>query len=167
MTRRNTLLVVVTVVGTLVVVALGALAVTAFTGSESSASTTTTVTTDETADTSNATAIAPEQRCVDLWNSPENDDVPVTDGGTLDPRNAAIVWGPYVSVGFAADYPDLCLITLSDPDSNVAFQFLEQSYPHSGFALVGGNLTRPAYLDPSVTNWNADTNPEDGTIVLR
>lgn len=73
----------------------------------------------------------------------------------------------YVSVGFAADYPDECLVTLSAPGMHIAMQFIENrsSYNGDGYQTSGGELD-PNSLDPSLTNWNADV-VSDGTISLK
>jgi hypothetical protein len=72
----------------------------------------------------------------------------------------------YVSVGFSADYPDLCLITASNPDTDIAMQFLEsQNSPYGGNYKPSGDPTSSSNLDPSLTNWNASANAE-GRITL-
>lgn len=107
---------------------------------------------------------APEQQCVDLWNDPSNTSVRelwaplLTNGATVD----------YVSVGWAANYPDRCLITVSNPDRRTAMQFLEKGGT-SDTDYPPGNYDRssidPNQLDPSLTGWNASMNP-DGSIEL-
>jgi hypothetical protein len=60
----------------------------------------------------------------------------------------------YVSVGFASDYPDLCLITASNPTLDYSEQWMESTNASYGaFALpTFGTSTG---LDPSLTQWNA------------
>jgi hypothetical protein len=61
-----------------------------------------------------------------------------------------------VSVGFAADYPDLCSITVSSPETRVALQVLESdASPFGGNSTIAGNALSFNELDPSVTDWNA------------
>lgn len=71
----------------------------------------------------------------------------------------------YVSVGFAADFPDKCLVTFAFPSTDDTLQFIESggSSPMGPFSVptngtVGG-------LPESTKDWNA-TLSEDGTLRL-
>jgi hypothetical protein len=104
-----------------------------------------------------ASAVKPAQRCIDLWNGGDNS------------TNRSILAGYgnagdlYVSVGLAANYPDLCLVTLAVPAADLALQFLESSTFSEPFQPQG-DLSASS-LDPSVTNWNA-TIAGDGALTL-
>jgi len=102
---------------------------------------------------------AGNERCAELWNSTENQTWKGLAGTQSNTGDA------YVSVGFAADYPDKCLITVSIPAIRTARQFME-----SGGDIGAGPFGMPVdadpnSLDPSLTNWNASID-EEGTITL-
>lgn len=99
----------------------------------------------------------PEQRCVRLWNDPANDLRQII-GARLSTGTDA-----YVSVGFASDYPDKCLVTISLPAIGSASQFLEGGM--NGMPYAFPQEADPASLDPSLTNWNA-TLSDDATMKL-
>jgi hypothetical protein len=98
-------------------------------------------------------AVAPApQRCVGLWDGAAND----VRGTLADPSFG----DSYVSVGFASNYPDRCLITFSFPNLPIAWQYLEGGMGSSWTMLAE---LKPVALDESVTHWNASLG-EDGSI---
>jgi hypothetical protein len=94
----------------------------------------------------------PEQRCVDLWNQSQN-------FGQTHLRGYTNFTDVYLSVDFAAAFPDKCLITAFMPNVETAFQYLEGG--------VGGQVfsTNEISLD-TPPPFNALANP-DGTIALQ
>jgi hypothetical protein len=105
----------------------------------------------------------PEERCVELWNGSANDGLSASVVGPY-ARNAGDV---YVSVGFAADFPDRCLITVGVPSADRAIQYIEGGvgFPESpyGVANVGEGVDSVSQLPPSAKQWNAHA-LSDGSI---
>ena len=101
----------------------------------------------------------PEQRCVDLWNSEAND----IGHQLVGPQ---VRFGDvYVTVDFAADYPDKCLVTAAFPRTNRSMQFIEAggTGTNEPYTMMGsGSATN---LPASTKNWNA-TITEDGQLTL-
>mgnify|MGYP003403384652 FL=1 len=108
--------------------------------------------------------VSPEQRCVDLWNN---------DAGNA---SSGVNWAEtlqragemYVSVGFAADFPDKCLFTLAQPNYDTVTQFIESDPAntpgnvHTSGPSGGGSVSG---LSEETKQWNA-TVAEDGTLTL-
>lgn len=83
----------------------------------------------------------PEQRCINLWKSGLNT-------GRSEAISLASVGRVYASVGFAADYPDECLVTLASPVIS-GMQFVETNNGYAPTASIDpGDL-------PSGVTWNA------------
>jgi hypothetical protein len=106
----------------------------------------------------------PEQRCVDLWNSEDNEPYQrqlQSFGQPLDDSEGTI---GFISVGFASDYPDKCLVTASFPARQVAFQYFE-GRTASGTTFTGDSIAvdNAASL---IDGWNADLDA-DGYISLK
>jgi hypothetical protein len=107
---------------------------------------------DPSAETSSSDA--PELRCIERWNASPDD------------RNPGRIWSndldqvPYAAVGFSADFPDRCLVTLGLPDQYAAVQFEESS--DGSWRWVGGGM--PQELPESAKQWNA-RRERDGTLV--
>jgi hypothetical protein len=94
-----------------------------------------------------------EQRCVKLWNQ-DAENASTVQSEAVSLASAGRV---YVSVGFAADYPDLCLVTLVSPSVRTGMQFLESDTPGgSGEVYMPEGTVDPTNLDPSLKNWNAE-----------
>jgi hypothetical protein len=71
----------------------------------------------------------------------------------------------YSSAGYSADYPTLCLITISNPDlGGESEQFLQQT--NGSFQLSGG-VVNVSELPASVTQWNATADPQGNLSVGR
>lgn len=99
----------------------------------------------------------PTARCEHLWNSDKNRIYRSQFSGLAARIHL------YVSVGFAADYPDKCLVAISAPNLGYAWELLEGS-PSPDLAFTEQRTT-PDALPPSTKNWNAVINP-DGTLHL-
>ena len=69
-----------------------------------------------------------------------------------------------MSVGYAADYQDKCLITVVVPEFHVASQFL-QTGGESPLGPFRQEQVEPAALPASVKQWNATLGSE-GTLTL-
>jgi hypothetical protein len=101
----------------------------------------------------------PEQRCVDLWNSEAN-----TVGHQL--VGPQVRFGDvYVAVGFAADYPDKCLVTAAFPRTNGSMQFIEAGGPRTSEPYTMMQSGSANNLPASAKDWNA-TITEDGQLTL-
>jgi hypothetical protein len=97
-----------------------------------------------------------EARCVTLWNSALN-------RGNRGMMGNSSFGKPYVSVGFSADYPDKCLLTVSLPDIGRAFQYQEAGTNSEAFRMSwSGSSTG---LDPTTVGWNASVTA-DGLLEL-
>jgi hypothetical protein len=100
-----------------------------------------------------ALARAALDSCTEAWNSPENDQMRILlghygggGGGT-----------PYISVGYAVNYPDRCLITASNPQFGaVAIQFLETPSTYGTFTILAQSVPLSS-LDAVTTSWNASS----------
>jgi hypothetical protein len=104
----------------------------------------------------------PEQRCIELWN------------GSSNARQSAQVVGPYarnagdvyVTVGFASDFPDRCLITVGVPSADRAIQYLEggqSGFTESPYGVANLSVDSVSQLPPSAKQWNARA-LSDGSI---
>jgi hypothetical protein len=94
---------------------------------------------------------APEDRCFTLWNS-SNDRVKRLYAYL--PKSGDV----YVSMGFAADFPDKCLITLGSLRTGQAAQFIEggvSGLDNQSFGIIPGTPRRVAELPDSAMQWNA------------
>ncbi len=105
----------------------------------------------------NGDEIAALQTCVDRWNSEDNR---IKSVGAM--RG---VGEGYVSIGFAEDFPDKCLITVAYPTVDRSLQFIE-----AGEGSVSGPYGMPqqgtlASLPESTKQWNAQIDPT-GTVKL-
>lgn len=70
----------------------------------------------------------PEQRCIDKWNSDTSEsEGPGSTAVTVLAGTTGGASDLYVSVGYAEDFPDKCLVTVADSRSNMASQFTETS----------------------------------------
>jgi hypothetical protein len=102
----------------------------------------------------------PEERCVDLWNG--------ADAETA--RGMGSVYrsmgDAYVSVGFADDFPDKCMITVAYPSQDRVSQFIESGSTGGPLGPFGapstGNISD---LPESTKDWNASM-AENGTVTL-
>lgn len=99
------------------------------------------------------------QRCVDSWNAAAR-------SGQGSNANFGKLWlGPtekYAAVGFSADFPDRCLVTLADPDLDGAAQFQESG---EGGWLMTGDTATPSDIPESAKRWNA-TRAGEGSLSL-
>jgi hypothetical protein len=68
----------------------------------------------------------PEQRCVDLFNDPSS-----PGPGLIESLQSSA--DVYVAVGFAASFPDKCLVDVYAPNLDVAFEYLEGGPGGRGF----------------------------------
>ena len=100
----------------------------------------------------------PEQRCVEAWNAEDHPGRTVAGVGLGQARDI------YVSVLFAADFPDKCLVTVAIADSNSAFQFIE-SRGEPPWRPVEGSIPVSS-LDSQTKAWNATVTDPDGAIEL-
>lgn len=106
---------------------------------------------------------AAEQRCVDLWNSSTG-----SSSGAQWLQMFSRTGDFYGSVGFAEDYPDKCLYTFSNPNSDMAVQFIEADpeLTPGGAPTSGPQTGAPGDLPDSVKQWNVQVNSSDGTLTL-
>jgi hypothetical protein len=113
------------------------------------------------------TSKAPEeQRCVKLWNADtRKNNLP---GGYLDvAKGVGTAEDLYVSVGFADDFPDKCLVTVVGSASRTALQVTETSEKgpaglgHWNYPVSGSSSDVPE----SVKDFNATVN-DRGMITL-
>ncbi len=102
---------------------------------------------------SRAQAARPEQRCLDLWNATDDH---VGKGMTL--PSIGMFEGDRVSVGFASEFPDRCLVTVAF--ATRAFQFLEDESIPGSWRPLHDPAIDVAHLPPSVTAWNAKLNAD-------
>lgn len=77
----------------------------------------------------------------------------------------AVFGAGYASIGFAADYRDKCQITVSFPNAESFYQFLEANSgsPMGAFSHSGG---QGGDAPDSAKDWNATINT-DGTLGTR
>jgi hypothetical protein len=69
----------------------------------------------------------------------------------------------YATAGYSADYPTLCLITISNPDlGGESEQFLQQT---GGSFRLDGGVVNVSLLPASATQWNATANPQGNLSV--
>lgn len=98
----------------------------------------------------------PEQRCVNLWNgSAERDD-----------RFRNRPADAYVSVGFLAEYPDRCVVTVASLSTTPALAFIyreNRSSSERNYDLIFSGLTDQ--LPETNTDWNA-TMDSTGDVAL-
>jgi type II secretory pathway pseudopilin PulG len=108
-----------------------------------------------------------EQRCVDLWNADTRENnLP---GGYVDTATGSVSSARdlYVSVGFADDFPDKCLVTVVGSATGTAIQFTETSEAgpaglgHWSLPRTGNSSTVPQ----GAKDFNA-TVDDDGIITL-
>lgn len=96
-------------------------------------------------------AEAPEQGCIDKWNASSSD------------RNFGRQWlggdKLYAAVGFSADFPDRCLVTLASPDMGGQATQIQEA---NGMWVWEGNSS-PESVPESAKQWNATREP-DGTL---
>lgn len=100
------------------------------------------------------------QDCVDRWNSSSNEQI-----REMLSIAVQLSGSSYVNVGWAADYPDRCLITVSIPERQAAQQYLQNpdSDEESGPLSTDYSFPRsidPSTLDASLTEWNASADAE-------
>jgi hypothetical protein len=103
-----------------------------------------------------------EFRCVLLWNRDADNAEEVK--GAIAPLAGAT--NVYASVTFAADYPDLCLVTFVAPANGSGMQFVESEVAGNHVYMPVAQNVDPGNLDPNVSNWNAEVD-EYGQLDLK
>lgn len=95
------------------------------------------------------------QHCLDIWNDETN--------GPTRTLLASATLGeslPYVSIGYAANYPDRCLVTASNPSFGArALQFLEDGSYGATFRTLSTDVPL-ASLDEFTKAWNASSDTQ-------
>lgn len=99
------------------------------------------------------------QSCVDAWNASEGLG---KDGGTLEVRNMRGVGDVYISIGPQEDYPDRCVLTISQPALDTASQY---GGPVDGGEWAQVGRAPSSQLDDSLTDWNVDMD-DTGTLTI-
>jgi hypothetical protein len=105
---------------------------------------------------------AANELCVKLWNGTEN---------RFSEMANSIAGGgdAYVSVGYSADFPDKCLVTVAGATTSTAMQFTEaggQTASLGSYAPVDPDGIPVSQLDESSKQWNAKVIDEQGHIAL-
>jgi hypothetical protein len=93
--------------------------------------------------------------CLPAWNGPEN----------VGPRNeVSVLEASYASITLSELYPGKCLVTVANPQLNLAAQYLEvEGGPYTFKDQSSGEATS---LPSSVTEWNASVK-NGGRLALR
>lgn len=93
--------------------------------------------------------------CLTLWNGPEN----------AGPRSeVSVSEASYASVTISKLYPDKCLITVANPELNLAAQYLQiENGPYAFKNQASGEATS---LPATVTEWNASAD-SGGNLTLK
>lgn len=106
---------------------------------------------------------AQNQHCVTVWNGADNRFASMA-------NSIAGGGDAYVSVGYSADFPDKCLITVAGATTSTAMQFTEaggQTASAVGsYAPVDPSGIPVSQLDESTKQWNAKVIDEQGHIAL-
>ncbi|MFD5711304.1 hypothetical protein ACFWHW_13055 [Streptomyces pharetrae] len=102
----------------------------------------------------------PLQACANSWNDGNTNKASVASVAT-----AAQAENPsaYVHVGFSSVFPDRCLITVANPSTLYAQQYLQGGGTEWSLAPAWTGSVND--LDDSNLSWNA-TMAQDGTIII-
>lgn len=118
------------------------------------------------------------QDCIDTWNGQPGSDGDLSAYETQGASSGSIgrvmlsnwrdyEWTAYISVGFAEDFPDRCLVTAASPDGpQMAVQFVQQSNGKFMIVNSGSRRTTINDLPESVKKWNAEA-LSNGDLVMQ
>ncbi|MFD8072136.1 hypothetical protein ACFV3E_05735 [Streptomyces sp. NPDC059718] len=107
------------------------------------------------------TALDALQGCADSWNDRNANKANVASITTAAQKAGSA--SAYVNVGFSAAFPDLCMITVANPATLYAQQYLEE--PGRVWSLAPAWTGQVSQLDSSGLPWNARM-AQDGTIIV-
>jgi hypothetical protein len=93
----------------------------------------------------------PHQSCVDSWN--RNNTNKTSIGGIATSAQAGGNPTAYVSVGYSSMFPDRCMMTVANPSTMFAQQYVQDNGDSWGF--VPAWTGSASQLDESLTDWNA------------
>ncbi|MGW1799193.1 hypothetical protein ACWCQN_25290 [Streptomyces sp. NPDC001984] len=124
---------------------------------------------DTTADTSSDTpastedpAFKAQQQCAVSWNLHNPDRTNV--GSLITSAQSSDTPTGYANVGFSTMFPDRCMITMANPATMIAMQYIQDGPDSwSGIPAWTGTVSG---LDPSTTDWNARV-ITDGIVVMQ
>ncbi|MER6748036.1 hypothetical protein ACFW6C_09335 [Streptomyces fungicidicus] len=100
------------------------------------------------------------QVCADSWNDGNTNKANVASLATVGQAENPTA---YVHVGFSSVFPDRCLITVANPSTMYAQQYLQEGGTEWSFAPSWTGSVND--LDASILPWNARM-AQDGTIIV-
>ncbi|MEU6181143.1 hypothetical protein [Streptomyces coeruleorubidus] len=118
---------------------------------------------DGDSDTLGDKAVEPDplQVCADSWNDKNENKASVASVATAAQQSQSPT--AYVNVGSSAVFPDLCMITVANPATQLAQQYTQETATSWSFGPSWtGSVSQ---LDPSNLPWNAKMT-KDGTIIV-
>lgn len=116
--------------------------------------------TDDSPTTSQA-ASDPHKKCVTSWNTDNPGKETVAGLGTVGTQSDNAT--AYVNVSFSKLFPDRCLITVANPTTMTAQQYVQEATgTWTAFPAWSGSANQ---LDDTVTAWNAEMS-KSGVITL-
>ncbi|MFF3558992.1 hypothetical protein ACFYXS_02970 [Streptomyces sp. NPDC002574] len=101
------------------------------------------------------------QGCADSWNLGNDNKASVGSIATA-AQNAGSA-SAYVNVAFSAAFPDLCMITVANPATSSAQQYVQE--PGNAWSIAPDWRGAVSQLDSSGLTWNGRMG-QDGTIVI-
>ncbi|MET9510739.1 hypothetical protein ABZX62_20155 [Streptomyces flavidovirens] len=101
------------------------------------------------------------QECTDSWNESNENKASVASIATAAQQSENAT--AYVNVGFSEVFPDRCMITVANPSTLYAQQYLQDS--GNGWSMVPAWTGSVSQIDSSNLPWNGRM-AKDGTIII-